>query len=521
MLLTDLLENTSKKYPDNIVVRDKDREISYRQLAILSSRLASCLIRQGVELGDRIGIYLDRSIEAAVAIFGILKAGAAYVPIDITFPPERKAYIIDNCSIKILIIDSKKIELFAENLTSASCLNCMLVMDDLEAKEGKIPKKIKVIPFQRIVSFEPLKDDLPISDSALANILYTSGSTDQPKGVMATHRALTACIDNVFKYYMLSSKERISSTVPLHFSMSVFEIFVTIKAGATICLVPSGMFAFPTSLANFIEKERLTVWHSVPSVITPLVLYGNLKERNLSSLRLVHLGGEVIPVEYLRQFMSIVPHAQCYNIYGSAETHEITRFHINQSSNSVTIIPVGKPWEEVEIFLVDEAGNLVQKEEGATGELYVYTPSLMQGYWADKKRTDQVLFRSSFHPQEKEVKIYRTGDIAKIDQDGNYVLIGRADSTIKRGGIRIGLDEIEAVLFNRPEVREAAVVVKGQGVRPEIKAVIVLQKRSFLSEEDIRGFCRKKLARYMVPDRFEFRDFLPRTSTGKIDKKNL
>jgi len=523
MLLTDFLKHSARKYPENIAVKDKNLEISYTQLDALSDRLASCLIAQKVQIGDRVGIYLDRSIEAIIAIFGILKTGGVYVPIDITFPPERKLYIISNCSIEILITDLKKITLFEEALETKSPLKSILLMDNSLNEYSRIPKGDKeIINFYQTQSVKPFQKILSLSDESLANILYTSGSTGKPKGVMMSHRALSASMQSQLEYIGANAHDRMSSTVPMHFSMSPFEIFVSTGSGATLSIIPPGLFAFPDSLTSFIESEKLTIWHSVPSIITQMVLYGELQKRDLSSLRLLHLAGGVIPIEHLRQFMRIFPHICCCNIYGSAETYEIASYHIKNLPESVTSIPVGKPWPGVELFIVDALGKFVEKKEGAVGELYVHTPFLMKGYWSKEKGANQITpSKSPFHFLQKGIKLYRTGDIAKIDKDGNYVLIGRADNTINKEGYRIGLNEIEAVLFSCSEVKEAAVVTEGRFQNKKVKAVVALREGSGFLEKDIKGLCRKKLPRYMVPDKIEFRNFLPKTSTGKVDKKEL
>lgn len=521
MLITDILKDTTKKTPGKIAVKSGNRWISYKEFDRLSSSIASCLTANMVQVGDRIGIYCNRSIEAIAAIYGILKAGAAYVPIDITLPPKRISYIINNCSIKVLFTDVRKTTALQEILKSTPGLSSVLSVGSCIKDLVSLPKNLKIIDFDKIRRGEPLKENPAIPDDTLANILYTSGSTGEPKGVMMTHRSLSASAHNLKDFYSITDKDKISSTAPLHFSMSVFEIFASVKAGAELCLVPPGLFAFPVSLARLIEKERLTIWHSVPTAITQLVLYGNLKKRDLSSLRLFHLGGGMIPTEHLRQFMKIVPSVEYYNVYGSAETHEMSAYHIKTLPKYIANIPIGKPWPGSEIFLIDKKGRPVEKKPNSAGELYVYTQSLMKGYWGDKKRTAEIFIDSPFHPTEKGIKLYKTGDMAMLDKNNDYVLTGRADSTIKRNGFRIGLSEIEATLLVCPKIKEAAVVTSNVGTLKEIKALIVLKEANSISGEGVKKFCRERLPSYMIPDKVEFIPELPKTSTGKIDRIHL
>jgi amino acid adenylation domain-containing protein len=520
MLLTDFLQKSAQKYPKKTAIKDGKKCLSFQEVEKLSNRVAGYLLSQGHSPGDRVGIHLDRSAEGVIAVFGILKAAAVYVPIDITLPPRRKEYIIKDCQIKTLLTDSKKLSLLDGLLKKGLNLESILILDSGEKTKPGFYKSVRLAFLGKIGYFQKTK--LPwLDENQLANILYTSGSTGNPKGVMITHSSLAKCITNEVDYFNINSSDIVSSTTPLHFSMSPFEIFSSVKAAAALSIVPPGIFSFPRSLAAFIENEQLTIWHSVPSVINHLTLYGKLKEKSFSKLRLVHLAGGPVSVRQIRQFMRLFPHIDCYNVYGSAETYEIARYKINKLSPSAKSVPVGEPWKGVDMFLVDESGRLVKKKKAARGELYVKTPSLMQGYWNNLNRTKEVLIENPFYSPDKKIKLYKTKDILRVDEQGNYILIGRADNTIKRGGFRIGLTEIESLLLSHPQIEEAAVVVEKTNKQKLIKAILVTTEGGNLSLQGIKEFCRKRLPRYMLPDKIELSRFLPKTSTGKVDRKKL
>jgi len=456
--LSNLLKRSAELYPEKIAVRYKDEEVSYERFNLLSDRLCTSLVHQGVKVGDRVGIYLDKSVEALLAIFGILKSGACYVPLDPMAPVERQLFVIGDCSLEYLITSSKKLPQIQQILKSPNPLRYLFIMDlRREGDQGRIEGvpllfKDEILELTLAISKEPLEE---ITDEDLAYILYTSGSTGRPKGVMISHRASLAFIDWADQCFKVRPEDRVPSLAPFHFDLSIFDIFVTIKAAATICLVPQGLSSFPKSLVNFIEKERISIWYSVPSVLIQLVLSGHLKERDFSNLRTILFAGEVFPTRYLRMLMEMVPHAHYYNLYGPTETNVCTYYHVKSLPISEEPIPIGKPCDGQKIYIVDEDGSLVK--EGEVGELYVSGPTLMTGYWNDPEKTERLMFKNLFSG-EGDQKIYKTGDLVSLNQDGELNFHGRQDHMIKSRGYRIELGEIESVLYNHPAIKEAAVV---------------------------------------------------------------
>lgn len=519
--LLGLLIKSSERFSAKTAVRYKNEEISYKMLDGLSDQLASSLISRNVREGVRVGIYIDKSIDAVIAIFGILKSGACYVPLDPMGPAARQLFIINDCSLECLVISSKKLFQIRRILQNKTSLKYIFIID-AEKEEGKENMPWVDMIFKDEISGTKNTVDQQakqVRDNDLAYILYTSGSTGQPKGVMITHRASLAFINWAYTCFNVRSDDNISGHAPFHFDLSIFDIFVTIKAAATLCIVSQGLSAFPQSLADFIEKEKISIWYSVPSTLIQLVLYGGLKNRDLSMLRQILFAGEVFPMKYLRELMQIVPQAAYYNLYGPTETNVCTFYPIVNMPESESILPIGKPCDGTEVFVVDEAGRLIKDDN--IGELYVSGPMLMEGYWNDSQKTENVLLKEFSHSQRGS-NIYRTGDLVRFNKDGDLEFHGRRDNMIKSRGYRIELIEIELVLYGHPAIKEVAVLgVPNDKIGNSIQALIVLKDDYSVSEQELKLFCSRKLPRYMIPETITFKNSIPKTSTGKVDRESL
>lgn len=522
-LLHDLLIKSAVKYPDKTAVSYRDDKISYRELDELSRELSSICISKGAGMGDRIGIYIDKSIESVIAVFGILRTGACYVPFDPMAPLERHKLIINDCSLEYLITSSKKLRQISQIIEQTTKLKYVFVTDMLR-KDNKVDiSNVELFFKDDIYGFnnnniqdKPLKQ---VAAGDLAYILYTSGSTGQPKGVMLSHRAAMAFVDWSFKTFNIKCDDNVSSHAPFHFDLSVFDIFVSIMAGATLYLVPQGLSSFPKSIVDFIVNNQITIWYSVPSILTQLVLHGSLEERKLTSLRKILFAGEVFPSKHLRMLMELIPHPEYYNLYGPTETNVITYFKVQEPPSKDKTIPLGDLCDGVKTYIVNESGMLAN--EGEMGELYVACPTLMDGYWNDPQKTDSVLLKNIFDTSSGNM-IYKTGDIVHFNENGYMEYHGRCDAMIKSRGYRIELGEIEAALSSHPRLKEVAVTaVSDDEIGNKIKAVVAPKNKGAISENDIKLFCSKKLPHYMIPEIISIVDALPRTSTGKIDRKIL
>ncbi|AFZ28184.1 amino acid adenylation enzyme/thioester reductase family protein [Cylindrospermum stagnale PCC 7417] len=530
-LLHHLLISSARTHSDRVAVQQQEHTITYRQLDETSNQLAHILSYAGVERGDRVGIYLDKSIEAVIAIFGILKAGATYVPLDPYAPTKRIAFIIKNCQIKILISTKQRIDALGTNsLEEFQSLNSVVLTDEDDRATqwfGKIVRWSEVL--QAPCSPPP---DPNLIENDLAYILYTSGSTGTPKGVMISHRASLTFVNWAYDTFQVTAEDRVSNHAPFHFDLSIFDIFTTIKAGGTIILLSAALSVFPINLAKFIAEEKISLWYSVPSILTSLVLYGRLEQHTFPALRTILFAGEVFPIKYLRQLMVHIPHACYYNLYGPTETNVCTYYRVSPPDIELTeSLPIGQACANTEVFVLSASNELVAR--GEVGELCVRGPGLMTGYWDLPQKSAQVRDNFTLHRRLGPEMIYRTGDLVQQAPDGNYIFLGRSDRMIKSRGYRIELGEIESILYSHPGVEEAAVIpIPDNEIGNRIKAVVVARSANKLtgaipselpdvSIQALKLFCAERLPKYMVPDLFEFRSALPQTSTGKIDKVQL
>ena len=314
-----------------------------------------------------------------------------------------------------------------------------------------------------------------------------------------------------------ASRTAFCSPAPLHFDLSVFDIFATCQAAACLTVLPDGAATFPVSIARWLEAERISVWYSVPSVLTLLACYGSLQQFDLSGLRTVIFAGEVFPPRYLARLMAELPHPRYLNWYGPTETNVCTAFEVPAGGADARPALIGKACANTEVFAVTSDGRRVS-QPGEVGELYVRGPSLMRGYWGQPAKTGEALVANPFRAESGEL-VYRTGDLVTLEPDGNYAYLGRRDSMVKIRGYRVELGEVEAVLYRHPAIREAAVLpVPDELLGSRLRAVVTADGAGNLTRENVLDHCRRWLPGYMVPDIVEFREALPRTSTGKVDR---
>ncbi len=489
--LDDMLKHFGETTPQSDAVEYLGDKLSYSGLNAKANQIADHLTAAGVENGDRVVICAPKSLNAVAAIYAILRVGAVYVPIDPAAPSERALAQTHTVAPRVVITDSERMSGFGDQFAAFQVLGLDQELSELA------PSGTTIAQSARRRTNDP------------AYILMTSGSTGAPKGIVHTHRSGLAYAQMAKELCNLQATDRVSNHTPLHFDMSIFDIFSTALAGGCTVVIPEMHAKFPASLAQLTEQSGITVWYSVPFALTQMVERGKLGEKDLSALRVVMFAGEMMPPATLKEFAKHTPNATFLNAYGPTETnHCITAEFSHSELDGISALPIGFADAGV-TARIGEA-----QLETDEGELLISSDQVMREYWQDTKKTNAA-FVDLPDRNGTARRFYRTGDIVTRDQKGRFVLVGRKDRQVKIRGFRVELDEIELALMNSSKVNEAAVVVVNQ----MIHAFVTGEKEQNL--QDVQADIRSVLPQYAVPQSIDWLNVLPRTSTGKIDRTNL
>jgi amino acid adenylation domain-containing protein len=491
--LAGYLEHAAQRWADRVAVVDVDgSELTYTELNQRADRVAGMLASRGVEAGDRVGVVLPKCAAALCAMFGALKLRAAYVPVDWTAPAARIRTILSDCEVRAVFVHG----------------------DRRDLGEGF---ETVIVPGEDDMFGHPAAGPVTGRDeNDLAYLLYTSGSTGTPKGVMLTQRNATSFVDWCSEVFDPKPQDCFSSHAPFHFDLSILDVYVSLKHGAKLCLIPEEIGKNPRELARFIAERRISIWYSTPSVLSLLAEFGGLTRLKFPALRMVLFAGEVFPVKHLRQVTELWPAPAYYNLYGPTETNVCTysRIPVPIPIERTEPYPIGVPCSHCAAVVLDDEGETAAP--GSEGLLYIAGPSVFAGYWRRPQET-ATRFRDI-----GGVHWYNTGDVVRDEHGDGFIYLGRRDRMVKRRGYRIELGDIESGLYRHPQVREAAAVAMpdaDSGVK--ILAYISWECDDPPSVIALKGFCHDVLPAYMIPDVFRFLEALPRTSTNKLDYQRL
>ncbi len=495
--LDELFTQCAAHSPDQIAVDGGGDLLSYGELDRLANRFGRSFLAAGLAPGDRVGIHLPRSGRGVAAMIGAIRSGAVYVPLDPGSPPQRMQLIARDCGLRHVVIAP---QLLASWVAAGVIEPVEHFFLSAEGAVPALPPRVKVHTWQELQS----GDAAPCPERAgsiddLAYMLYTSGSTGVPKGVMLSHRNALAFVEWAADAIALQAGDRVASVAPFHFDLSVFDLWSSLSRGASVFIVDEVTVLNGQRMLDRIRDKAISVWYSVPSALVLMLETGGLAQRGAPSLRVVFFAGEVFPIKHLRRTMAAIPQARFFNLFGPTETNVCLAYELPGAPDSdATAIPIGRPSCGDQAFILDGEGHPVA--DGEIGELFVEGPTVMLGYWDSGRRTP------ARHP-------YPTGDMVTRRSDGELVYHGRRDHMVKIHGYRVELGEVESALHAHERVKEAIAFAMDQ----RLVAVIVPSDES-LSVLDIKRHCADRLPRYMIPSDIRMVMQLPRTSSGKTDR---
>ena len=514
--LHERIAEQAARTPDAVAVVMGDESLTYATLDAEANRLARCLLELGCERGDRVCLFLPKSPNAIVAMLGTLRAGCAYVPVDLESPGPRLAKIVARAEPRLVLVDPEA-AVRLEEVRAAGGLAESIRIGSLSAET------VDGLTFDAAVVAECSPDPLSSSSGRddSAHILFTSGSTGEPKGVVITHANVLAFLAWAIPQFGIGTDDRLSGHPPLHFDLSTFDIYGALTTGAQLHLVPPALNLPPRGIARFIEEQQLTQWFSVPSVLTYMAKFDAVPAGGFPTLRRVLSCGDVLPTPVLAHWVERVPHVRFTNLYGPTEATIASSFHeLGAAAPDVTTaIPIGTPCAGEELLVLDEA--LEPAETGTAGDLYLGGAGLSPGYWRDEERT-RAAFLPDPRPDRAGERLYRTGDRARIDEHGVAHFLGRADSQVKSRGYRIELGEVEGAVNGLPQVREAAVVgLEGEFEGTALCCAFAPNEEADVSSQRLKQALRATLPAYMLPSRWLELPVLPKNANGKIDRSEI
>ena len=510
MLVEEFLEESARRYPDKIALITERERFTYRQVEDQANSLARAMIAAGVSRGDRVVIVLPNSFEAVLAIFATLKADAVFVVLHATTKSEKLAFVLNNCRATAIVIDPGKIEASRQWLRDTPYLRSVfLVHDDQSHLDRASGKSFYSLDDFRNTFASTAHPPRKCIDIDLAALIYTSGSTGRPKGVMMTHLNIVSAAISITTYLENRSDDVVVNVLPLSFDYGLYQLLMMFKVGGTLVLLNS--FAYTHPVLQRIADEGVTGFPIVPTISATL-LQMNLSRYTFPKLRYITNTAAALPIDHIRKLRALFPEVKIYSMYGLTECKRVSYLPPEQIDTRPGSVGRGMPNEEV--YIVDPEGR--QVGPGLVGELVIRGSNVMKGYWELPEETDRCL-RPGPLPGEK---VLHSGDLFYADQEGYLYFVGRRDDIIKTRGEKVSPREIEDAIYSLDTVAEAAVIgVPDPILGNSIKALIVPRQGASITAQDVLRHCAGKLEDFMVPKIVEFRASLPRTDSGKVDKR--
>lgn len=510
--LHDYIEHSALRLPEKVALVCKKQRLSYAELDARANALAHTLQESGVVRGDRVLIFADNTMETVVSFWAVLKANAVVSVVNPLTKADKLRYLLRDCRASALITDAHLAKVYAPAVTDSQHLQAVIVSGKL--KEGGLDGLPGAMTWEDAMgkgerSAPPAREGHELD---LAAIIYTSGTTGDPKGVMLTHRNMLTAATSVGTYLETVEDDILLGVLPLAFDYGLYQMIMAFRFGARLVLERS--FAFPAQILNLIVDEKVTGFPGVPTIFAILAQLNSLSDYDFSSIRFVSNTAAALPRKHIDFLRETFTAARVFSMYGLTECKRCTYLppeDIDRKPDSV-----GLAIPNTEMWLVDDEDQRLGP--GKVGQLVIRGATVMRGYWEKPEATAERLRPG---PLPGEMVLY-TGDFCRLDEEGYLYFVGRMDDIIKSRGEKVAPKEIENVLMNLPEVKEAAVIgVDDEVLGQAVKAFVVLADGKTADAKKIVRECQLRLENFMVPKHVEFLDDLPKTTTGKIKKTGL
>ncbi len=498
LCIHELFAAQVEKTPDNIAVVFDGQKLTYQELNHQANKVAHYLQSLGVGTEVLVGICIERSLEIIVGLLGILKAGAAYLPLDPTYPKERISFMLADSQVQVLLTQQKFLESFTESGVKTVCLD-----QDWEL----------------ITQQNPENPTSNVTAENLAYVIYTSGSTGTPKGVPVPHRAVNRLVCNT-NYVQFTTTDRTAQASNTSFDAATFEIWGSLLHGATLVGVPQNVLLSPVDFAAYIQEQKINILFLTTALFNQLA---NIVPQAFKDLRYLLFGGEAVDPKTVRAVLTHGAPQQLLHVYGPTESTTYSCFYpVENVPEGATTLPIGRPISNTQIYILNE--QLQPVPVGTPGEIYIGGDGLARGYLNRPELTAERFISHPFHNPKSKIqnpKLYKTGDLARYLPDGNIEFVGRVDNQVKIRGFRIELGEVEAALSQHPDIQQAVVIVREDIPGDKRLVAYVVPDQKAVTATTFKSFLEDKLPAYMVPTAWMLLDFLPLTPNGKVDRRSL
>ncbi|RZM76717.1 hypothetical protein C3B51_17470, partial [Pseudoalteromonas rubra] len=497
-LINTLFEKQACDFPDQIALMFESESMTYQQLDSKANQLAHWLRAEGVKSGCLVGVHLNRSLALPVALLAIMKAGGAFVPIDPEYPDSRVEQILDDTQLQVIITESAHGDSPKYNSITRIDTDAAVFEQKLQHYPATLPEVIE-----------------PHDSSSLVYVMYTSGSTGKPKGVMIEHRSLQCRLYWMQCEFQMTHSDRLLQKTPITFDPSMCELFWTLCYGGTLVLARPQGHRDPVYLSELMAEQNITITHFVPSMLNAFL--ENQFACLAKSVRLLISSGEALSESTVQRVFVQNATMRFVNLYGPTEaTIDVAWYECHPESTG--IIPIGKPVYNTELLILDKHLSLCPV--GVIGELHIAGELLARGYWKNTALTDAAFIA---HPYQAEKKLYKTGDLARVDNNGNIEYLGRIDQQVKIRGNRIELSEVELCIGQIPTIESNVVKVFNHNGNTELAAFIKTSQPAELADlkRSVMGHLKQKLPGYMIPNHITQVAQWPLTTSGKVDRKQL